>query len=104
MLLNRFVAAVLFVLFAVVGTATHVQALDAVNVPLDGTTLDLTKAVERASRDPSDRVQVSTAPGPDGIVRRIEVRSNEAGGTSYWVSFALTNNGDEQIDRLLVAP
>jgi diguanylate cyclase (GGDEF)-like protein/PAS domain S-box-containing protein len=104
LLLNRFVAAVLFVLFAVVGTATHVQALDAVNVPLDGTTLDLTKAVERASRDPSDRVQVSTAPGPDGIVRRIEVRSNEAGGTSYWVSFALTNNGDEQIDRLLVAP
>jgi len=103
-LLNRFVAAVLFVLFAVVGTATHVQALDAVNVPLDGTTLDLTKAVERASRDPSDRVQVSTAPGADGIVRRIEVRSNEAGGTSYWVSFALTNNGDEQIDRLLVAP
>ncbi|MBN9060689.1 MAG: sensor domain-containing phosphodiesterase, partial [Rhizobiales bacterium] len=76
----------------------------AVNVPLDGTTLDLTKAVERASRDPSDRVQVSTAPGADGIVRRIEVRSNEAGGTSYWVSFALANNGDEQIDRLLVAP
>jgi diguanylate cyclase (GGDEF)-like protein/PAS domain S-box-containing protein len=104
LLLNRFVAAVFFVLFAVVGTATHVQALDAINVPLDGTTLDLTKAVERASRDPSDRVQVSTAPGPDGIVRRIEVRSNEAGGTSYWVSFALTNNGDEQIDRLLVAP
>ncbi len=103
-MLNRFVAAVLFVLFAVVGTATHVQALDAVNVPLDGTTLDLTKAVERASRDPSDRVQVSTAPGADGIVRRIEVRSNEAGGTSYWVSFALANNGDEQIDRLLVAP
>jgi diguanylate cyclase (GGDEF)-like protein/PAS domain S-box-containing protein len=104
LLLNRIVAAVFFVLFAVVGSATHVQALDAVNIPLDGTTLDLTRAVERASRDPSDRVQVSTAPGADGIVRRIEVRSNEAGGTSYWVSFALTNNGDEQIDRLLVAP
>lgn len=103
-MLNRIVAAVLFVLFATVGAATHVQALDAVNIPLDGTTLDLTRAVERASRDPSDRVQVSTAPGADGIVRRIEVRSNEAGGTSYWVSFALTNNGDEQIDRLLVAP
>ncbi|WP_244669962.1 EAL domain-containing protein [Kaistia sp. 32K] len=98
------VAAVFFVLLAVVGTSTHVQALDAVNVPLDGTTLDLTRAVERASRDPSDRVQVSTAPAADGIVRRIEVRSNEGGGTSYWVSFALTNNGDEQIDRLLVAP
>jgi diguanylate cyclase (GGDEF)-like protein/PAS domain S-box-containing protein len=104
LLLNRIVAAVFFVLFAAVGMSTHAQALDAVNIPLDGTTLDLTRAVERASRDPSDRVQVSTAPGADGIVRRIEVRSNEAGGTSYWVSFALTNNGDEQIDRLLVAP
>jgi diguanylate cyclase (GGDEF)-like protein/PAS domain S-box-containing protein len=92
------------VLFALAGTASRVEALDALTVPLDGKTLDLTDAVDYASRDPSDRVQVSTAPGADGIVRRIEVRSNEAGGNSYWVYFALSNNGDEQIDRLLVAP
>ncbi|MCX5512369.1 EAL domain-containing protein [Kaistia algarum] len=78
--------------------------MDAVTVPLDGKTLDLTEAIDYAARDPSDRVQVSTAPGADGIVRRIEVRSNQAGGTSYWAYFALSNNGDEQIDRLLVAP
>ena len=49
-----------------------------------------------------DRIQVSTAPGADGIVRRIEVRAREAG--TNWAVFALANNGDEQIDRLIVAP
>ncbi|MBB3930565.1 diguanylate cyclase (GGDEF)-like protein/PAS domain S-box-containing protein [Kaistia hirudinis] len=104
MSLNRIVAAIGIVLFALVGNVSRVEALDAVTVPLDGKTLDLTEAIDFASRDPSDRVQVSTAPGADGIVRRIEVRSNQAGGTSYWAYFALSNNGDEQIDRLLVAP
>ncbi|MCX5497454.1 EAL domain-containing protein [Kaistia dalseonensis] len=104
MSLNRIVAAIGIVLFALAGSASRVEALDALTVPLDGKTLDLTNAVDFASRDPSDRVQVSTAPGADGIVRRIEVRANGAGGTSYWAYFALTNNGDEQIDRLLVAP
>jgi diguanylate cyclase (GGDEF)-like protein/PAS domain S-box-containing protein len=45
---------------------------------------------------------VSTAPGPDGIVRRIEVRARE--GNNNWAVFALTNNSDEQIDRLIVVP
>ncbi len=104
MSLNRIVAAIGVVLFLLAGTVTPALALDALTVPLDGKTLDLTKAIDYASRDPSDRVQVSTAPGPDGIVRRIEVRSNGTGGNSYWAYFALANNGDEQIDRLLVAP
>ncbi len=72
-------------------------------MPLDGRTLDLTKTIQLVSQA-SDRVQVSTAPGADGIVRRIEVRSRDATGLSYWAVFALVNNGDAQIDRLLVAP
>src|SRR5262249_2904244 len=40
--------------------------------------------------------------GPDGIVRRIEVRARE--GNINWAVFALTNNSDEQIDRLIVVP
>lgn len=71
MSLNRIVAAIGIVLFALVGNVSRVEALDAVTVPLDGKTLDLTEAIDFASRDPSDRVQVSTAPGADGIVRRI---------------------------------
>ncbi|MDE2579576.1 MAG: EAL domain-containing protein [Hyphomicrobiales bacterium] len=51
-----------------------------------------------------DRLQVSTAPGTDGIVRRIEVRAKEEGARPSWIVFALTNDTDEQIERLLVAP
>ncbi len=49
-----------------------------------------------------DRIQVSTAQGTDGIVRRIEVRARE--GNTNWVIFALSNNSDDQLDRLIVAP
>jgi diguanylate cyclase (GGDEF)-like protein/PAS domain S-box-containing protein len=97
---------VVAVVLAAVCLAVAVQgaaALEAIAVPLDGRTLDLTKAVQ-LFRQPNDRVQVSTAPGTDGIVRRIEVRARQEGGTSYWAVFALVNNGDTQIDRLLVAP
>src|SRR3984957_7222104 len=77
------------------------DAVEAVNVRTDAAAIDLTDAVEYQRTD-SDRIQVSTAPGADAIVRRIEVRAREAGKT--WAVFALANNGDEQIDRLIVAP
>jgi diguanylate cyclase (GGDEF)-like protein/PAS domain S-box-containing protein len=83
--------------------ASPAAALDAINVPLDVEALDLTRAVDRFV-EVGDRIQVSTAPGLDGIVRRIEVRAREADGTGSWVVFALTNTSNEQIDRLLVAP
>ena len=63
--------------------------------------IDLTAAVERQKTE-ADRIQVSTAPGADGIVRRIEVRARE--GSTNWAVFALANSGDEQIDRLIVVP
>jgi diguanylate cyclase (GGDEF)-like protein/PAS domain S-box-containing protein len=85
--------------------AGRVEALEAIAVPLDGRTLDLTQAIQ-LFRQADDRIQVSTAPGADGIVRRIEVRAREEGAISGsdWAVFALSNNGDQQIDRLLVAP
>ena len=81
--------------------STGARAVDAINVRLDAAAIDLTEAIER-HRTEGDRIQVSTAPGADGIVRRIEVRSREGGNN--WAVFALANNGDEQVDRLLVAP
>ncbi len=77
------------------------RALEAVNVRTDAAAIDLTDAIE-IQHSEGDRIQVSTAPGPDGIIRRIEVRAREAG--TNWAVFALANNGDEQIDRLIVAP
>ena len=51
-----------------------------------------------------DLIQISTAPGRDGIVRRIAVKARESGTSPGWIAFALTNSSDEQIERLLVAP
>ncbi len=77
------------------------QAVLAVNVRADAAAIDLTDAVQFQHTD-GDRIQVSTAPGDDGIIRRIEVRARQSGRN--WAVFALANNGDEQIDRLIVAP
>jgi len=77
------------------------QAVEAVNVHTDTPAIDLTDAVEFQHTE-GDRIQVSTAPAADGIIRRIEVRARA--GSSNWAVFALANNGDEQIDRLVVVP
>jgi diguanylate cyclase (GGDEF)-like protein/PAS domain S-box-containing protein len=94
----RVILAVALATFAGVSAA---GAVEAVNVRTDAPAIDLTDAVQFQHTD-SDRIQVSTAPGPDGIIRRIEVRAREAG--KHWAVFALANDGDEQIDRLIVAP
>ena len=83
-----------------IGTSTA-RAVEAINVHSDTQAVDLTDAVDLQHTD-GDRIQVSTAPAADGIIRRVEVRAR-AGGNN-WAVFALANNGDEQLDRLIVAP
>jgi diguanylate cyclase (GGDEF)-like protein/PAS domain S-box-containing protein len=92
---------ILAVLIALLIGASGVRAVEAINVRVDAAAIDLTEAVERQRSD-SDRLQVSAAPGADGIVRRIQVTAREGG--TYWAVFALANSSDEQIDRLIVAP
>ena len=96
---TRWLIAAAFVLLTLADTPA--RAVDAVNVRLDASAIDLTAATEVLHTD-TDRIQVSTAPGPDAIVRRIEVRARER--NNNWAVFALTNNSDEQIDRLIVVP
>src|SRR5208283_3880628 len=79
------------------------QAVQSVRVPVEADAIDLTSAVEHYGAQ-GDRIQVSTAPGADGIVRRIEVSALEAGAQPAWIVFALTNDSDEQLTRLIVAP
>lgn len=86
------------------GFAAPVQALEPISVPPDVRALDLSNLIDSRREGTGDRIQVSTAPGSDGIVRRIEVRAQETGTTPYWLVFALANNSDHQIDRLLTAP
>jgi diguanylate cyclase (GGDEF)-like protein/PAS domain S-box-containing protein len=82
-------------------TVFPAAAVEAVNVRVDVAAIDLTDAVEQLKSE-GGRVQVSTAPGSDGIVRRIDVPAREAG--TDWAVIALANSSDEQIDRLIVVP
>ncbi|MEZ0213791.1 MAG: EAL domain-containing protein [Xanthobacteraceae bacterium] len=83
--------------------APPASATDAVAIRLEALVVDLIPAIER-HRSETDRIAISTAPGADGIVRRVEVRSIRDVEGTYWASFALANNTDEQVDRLIVAP
>ena len=102
---NRLVlrAVQIALLLALAAAAAPAKAVQSVRVSPDSDAIDLTHAVEHHSAQ-GDRIQVSTAPGPDGIVRRIEVTALEAGAQPSWIVFALTNDSDEQLTRLIVAP
>jgi diguanylate cyclase (GGDEF)-like protein/PAS domain S-box-containing protein len=93
----------LYGVLALLAFAQTAAAIEAVRVPVDVPALDLTNIVTR-NRSDGDVIQISTAAGPDGIVRRIAVRARETGSRPDWIVFALKNDSDEQIDRLLVAP
>jgi diguanylate cyclase (GGDEF)-like protein/PAS domain S-box-containing protein len=88
-------------LLAIVAALSPARAVEAINVRTDAQAIDLTDAAER-HRTEADRLLVSAAPGPDGIIRRMDVRARE--GNTNWVVFALANSGDEQIERLIVVP
>ena len=91
------------VLLALAAFMSPAVAIESVRVPLEAQAIDLTKAIESYHSE-GDRLLVSTAPGSDGIVRRIEVRAREEGTRPSWIVFALTNDTGEQIERLIVAP
>ncbi len=103
-LLRAYLIAFFGLLAALAGPCGVALAIDAVRVSRDAEAIDLTRAVTLYNNVEGDRIQVATAAGPDGIVRRIEVRAREEGTRPSWIVFALTNDTDEQIDRLIVAP
>jgi len=97
--------AIAFLLAAFVGLTWPATgwAVESVRVDPKMKAIDLTPAIERYRSD-GDEIRISTAPGRDGIVRRIAVKARETGTRPDWIVFALTNDTDEQVDRLLVAP
>jgi diguanylate cyclase (GGDEF)-like protein/PAS domain S-box-containing protein len=108
--LRRIAPVIAVVLSALVATllgllagSAPARAVEAVRVTLDAPAIDLTPMIERYRSD-GDLIQISTAPGKDGIVRRIVVKARDAGARPDWMVFALTNDTDEQVDRVLVAP
>jgi hypothetical protein len=84
----------LLVLCGLVLTGDRAAALEPIVVPQDRGAVDLTRVIERFTSE-GDRVQVTTAPSAEGVVRRIEVRAHKP-GQANWALFALTNTSDEQ--------
>jgi diguanylate cyclase (GGDEF)-like protein/PAS domain S-box-containing protein len=88
---------------ALLCAVTGALAIEPIKISPDDVALDLSRAVQ-IYQNQGENFQVSTAPGPDGIVRRIEVEANDERSSGDWAVFALANTTDEQLDRLIVAP
>ncbi len=82
------------------GAAT---ALDVVTIPEKVGAVDLSDAIELREGQ-EGRVQLSTAPDVNGIIRRIEVQATDASSNPNWALIAIHNPLDVQVERLLVAP
>jgi len=96
-------AALVVAAVATLCAASAALAVEPIKISRDNVALDLSRAVE-IYQNQGQNFQVSTAPGPDGIVRRIEVEANDERSSGDWAVFALANTTDEQLDRLIVAP
>jgi len=96
-------AALVLAAVATLCAASAALAVEPIKISRDNVALDLSRAVE-IYQNQGQNFQVSTAPGPDGIVRRIEVEANDERSSGDWAVFALANTTDEQLDRLIVAP
>lgn len=88
--------------FALVGVLSA-SAFEVISVPEDVNAVNLTSAID-VLPGTDGKIQLSTAPGEDGIIRRIEVLASVGGANPSWALFALRNDSDVQIERLLVAP
>ncbi|MFZ1813318.1 MAG: EAL domain-containing protein [Rhizobiaceae bacterium] len=100
---NALLLVTCFVLLMGAGGFRAAYALDPVSVSRDEQAVDITNAVELYSQA-SDSLKISTAPDREGIVRRVEVRAKNPDVVTNWAVFALVNNTNEQIDRLIIAP
>ncbi|MBD9371317.1 EAL domain-containing protein [Rhizobium sp. ARZ01] len=104
LLVSRVLALILLTALALVGPfVSSAEAVEPVQISRDDTALDLTATTEIYTGR-GEAFQVSTAPGTDGIVRRIEVRATNPGHEGDWAVFALANVSEEQLERVIVAP
>ncbi|ALE04050.1 diguanylate cyclase/phosphodiesterase (GGDEF & EAL domains) with PAS/PAC sensor(s) [Bartonella ancashensis] len=91
------------VVMCLLGFLSSAQAIEPVKISSQDKAIDLSKAIE-IHRTNSSIFQTSTAPGPDGIIWRIEVQANNKNFSGNWAVFSLANPTSEQVDRLIVAP
>ncbi|MEP1206648.1 MAG: EAL domain-containing protein [Rhizobiaceae bacterium] len=86
-----------------VNSIAPASALEVVDVATDAPAIDLSNSAEQL-QGARGGIRVTTAPDANGVINRLEVRSTSDTSSGNWLAFALANNSDEQIDRLIVAP
>ncbi len=99
----RFVLSLVLALIISVLGAAEAMAFEVIKVPDSVNAVNLMAGIDVVKGE-NGRVQLSTAPGADGIIRRIEVLAQKEGTNPNWALFALGNDSDVQIQRYLVAP
>ncbi len=79
-------------------SSSPAEALDAIS--LNGTE-DRVEITRRgvAVEGRGDRLQIDTAPGVDGVSRRMSVNATTPGTDPTWIVFALHNSSDKTIER-----
>src|SRR5690242_14641718 len=92
---------VLLVLLVLPVSLAH--AVEAIQVQPDQEKIDITAKGE-LYEGRGDRLQIETAPGPDGYIGRMAVQAATPGTNPGWLVFALSNPTSEPIVRWLVAP
>lgn len=100
--MRHFVVLAIFIAYFL-SSLTSSLAFEVIATPQDVNAVNLSAAVDVVP-GVDGRVRLSTAPGADGIVRRIEVLAANEGTNPSWALFALSNPSEVQIKRLLVAP
>lgn len=102
-LLRRALSLILLCVLGLLVEAGPSYALDVVRVDPDAASTNLLPTIER-HRSSGDEIRISTAPGADGIVRRIVVKAKAEGTRPDWMVMALRNDGTREITRWIVAP
>ena len=84
-------------------SAPLARAIEAIPVEPNQVRIDITAKGE-LYEGRGDRLQIETAPGPDGYIGRMAVSASTPGTNPAWLVFALSNPTSERIVRWLVAP
>lgn len=99
------IAACIFASIVIVflGVQENAYAAEPVSVTKDLKALDISQIGDKYLNRGSS-LRISTAPDRDGVVRRVEIKPSVKSDDTNWYVFALANDSNEQIDRLIVAP
>ena len=92
-----------FCLAMMSGTCSVAHAVEPIVVKPEQEKIDIT-ALGELYEGRGDKLQIETAPGPDGYVGRMAVQATTPGTNPGWLVFALSNPTTEAITRWLVAP